>query len=71
VPADLQAFLDANPEAAAFFTTLDSTNRYAILYRLQTAKRPQTRARRFEQYTRMLAAKETLHPSPRRRPQDR
>ena len=46
VPADLQAALDADPAAAAFFATLSSANRYAVLYRVQDAKRPETRARR-------------------------
>lgn len=46
VPHDLQRELDARPDAKAFFTQLTSQNRYAILYRLQDAKRPETRARR-------------------------
>ena len=46
VPDDLQRALDANPAAAAAFATLDSVNRYAVLYRVQDAKRPETRARR-------------------------
>ena len=46
VPADLRAALDANPRAAAFFATLTSRNRYAILYRVEEAKRPETRTRR-------------------------
>jgi uncharacterized protein YdeI (YjbR/CyaY-like superfamily) len=62
VPEDLRAALDARPEAAAFFATLNSQNRYAILHRVQTAKRPETRARRIEQFVTMLAAGETLHP---------
>jgi uncharacterized protein YdeI (YjbR/CyaY-like superfamily) len=61
VPDDLQAALDANPPAAAFFATLTGTNRYAILYRVQDAKRPETRARRIEKFVAMLAAGETLH----------
>jgi uncharacterized protein YdeI (YjbR/CyaY-like superfamily) len=55
VPDDLRAALDANPEAAAFFATLNSSNRYAILYRVHDAKRPETRARRIEQFVGMLA----------------
>jgi uncharacterized protein YdeI (YjbR/CyaY-like superfamily) len=62
VPPDLQAALDANAEAAAFFATLSGTNRYAILYRVQDAKRPETRARRISQYVEMLARNETIHP---------
>lgn len=59
VPDDLQAALDANPKAAAFFTTLTSQNRYAILYRIEEAKRPETRARRIEKFVGMLERGET------------
>lgn len=62
VPPDLAAALAANPEAKAFFATLSSANRYAILYRTQEAKRPETRARRIETFVTMLAAHETIHP---------
>jgi uncharacterized protein YdeI (YjbR/CyaY-like superfamily) len=62
VPEDLQQALDANPAAAEFFATLDSANRYAVLYRVQDAKKPETRARRIEKYVAMLAAREKLHP---------
>jgi uncharacterized protein YdeI (YjbR/CyaY-like superfamily) len=61
VPDDLQAALDANPTAREFFGTLSSQNRYAILYRLQDAKRPETRARRLEKFMAMLNRGETLH----------
>jgi uncharacterized protein YdeI (YjbR/CyaY-like superfamily) len=61
VPPDLQAALDANPAAAAFFATLRGANRYAVLYRVQDAKRPQTRARRIDRFVAMLARGETLH----------
>ena len=61
VPPDLQAALDANPEAAAFFATLRGANRYAILYRVQDAKRPETRARRIDRFVAMLTRGETLH----------
>jgi uncharacterized protein YdeI (YjbR/CyaY-like superfamily) len=61
VPDDLQAALDGNPEAAAFFTTLNSTNRYAVLYRLHDAKRPETRARRIEKFIAMLENHEKPH----------
>ncbi len=61
VPDDLRAALDANPKAAAFFTTLTSQNRYAILYRVEEAKRPETRARRIEKFVGMLERGETLH----------
>ncbi len=63
VPPDLQAELDARPEAAAFFATLNSTNRYAILFRLQTAQKPETRANRLSKFVEMLSRGETLHPS--------
>lgn len=62
VPDDLARELAARPEARAFFAGLDSTNRYAILYRLGTAKKPETRARRLAQFVAMLEAGETLHP---------
>jgi len=62
VPPDLQAALDANPDAAAFFATLRGQNRYSILHRIATAKRPQTRADRIAKFVEMLARGETLHP---------
>jgi uncharacterized protein YdeI (YjbR/CyaY-like superfamily) len=55
VPEDLQRELDANDKAREFFSTLDSRNRYAILYRIQDAKRPETRARRIEKFVAMLS----------------
>lgn len=61
VPDDLRAALDANPAAAAFFSTLTGQNRYAILYRIEEAKRPETRARRIEKFVGMLERGETLH----------
>ena len=63
VPEDLQAALDANPTAREFFTTLTGANRYAILYRIHDAKRPETRARRIEKFVAMLAAGETVYAS--------
>jgi uncharacterized protein YdeI (YjbR/CyaY-like superfamily) len=62
VPADLKAALAANAKAEAFFATLDSTNRYAILFRVQNAMKAETRARRIEQFVRMLANHEKLYP---------
>jgi len=62
VPPDLQAAFDARPAAQAFFETLDSQNRYAVLFRLQTAKLAATRARRIETFVAMLARGEKLHP---------
>jgi uncharacterized protein YdeI (YjbR/CyaY-like superfamily) len=61
VPDDLQAALDANLKAKAFFARLDSKNRYAILFRLQLAKRAETRARKLQQFVDMLAEHRTLH----------
>jgi uncharacterized protein YdeI (YjbR/CyaY-like superfamily) len=54
VPDDLQQALDADDQAREFFSTLNSQNRYAILYRIQDAKRPETRARRIAQFVAML-----------------
>jgi uncharacterized protein YdeI (YjbR/CyaY-like superfamily) len=65
VPDDLRAALDAAPGAAEFFAGLDSTNRYAILHRIQNAKKAETRASRIEKFAAMCARGETLHP-PRR-----
>lgn len=61
VPPDLQAALDANPKAAAFFGTLKGANRYAILYRIGDAKKPETRTARIEKFVAMLERGETLH----------
>jgi uncharacterized protein YdeI (YjbR/CyaY-like superfamily) len=62
VPPDLQAALDANRNAAKFFATLDSRNRFAVLFRTQSAKKPETRARRIAQFVEMLAKGEKIHP---------
>jgi uncharacterized protein YdeI (YjbR/CyaY-like superfamily) len=62
VPSDLQAELDKNPSASAFFATLNSQNRYAILFRIQTAKKPETRARRIRQFIEMLEKNEKIYP---------
>jgi uncharacterized protein YdeI (YjbR/CyaY-like superfamily) len=62
VPDDLQQELDKNPQAKAFFETLNSANRYAILYRIQTAKKPETRAARIEKFMGMLSKEEKLYP---------
>lgn len=61
VPEDLRIALDADPAAAAFFATLTGANRYAILYRVNDAKRPQTRAKRIAEFVRMCADGRTLH----------
>lgn len=62
VPDDLVAALAANPAAAEFFETLDRQNRFAILYRIQDVKKPETRARRVEKYVAMLAEGKKLYP---------
>jgi uncharacterized protein YdeI (YjbR/CyaY-like superfamily) len=67
VPTDLQRALDANPAARAFFATIARHNRYAILYRVHTAKKPETRASRIATYVAMLAEGKTLHPNSRSR----
>jgi uncharacterized protein YdeI (YjbR/CyaY-like superfamily) len=62
VPEDLERELAGNEAARAFFATLSGVNRYAILYRIADAKRPETRARRIAKYVAMLAAHETIYP---------
>jgi uncharacterized protein YdeI (YjbR/CyaY-like superfamily) len=62
VPDDLAAALAACPEAAEFFAGISSVNRFAIVYRIGTVKRPETRARKIAQYVQMLAEHKTLHP---------
>lgn len=61
VPADLEAALAADPAAQAAFAALTRRNRYAVLYRIRTANRPETRARRIERYVGMLARGDTPH----------
>lgn len=61
VPDDLIAALDAAPVAKAFFSTLNAANRYAVLWRIQTAVKAETRARRIAQLVEMLARGETIH----------
>ena len=61
IPEDLQAEFDKHPKAKAFFETLSRTNTYAILWRIQTAKRPETRTRRLRTYIDMLEKGEKLH----------
>ena len=62
VPDDLRAALDADPEASRFFEALDGNNRYAILHRIQDAKRPETRAKRIDKFVEMCRRGETVHP---------
>ena len=61
VPDDLQAALDASPKAKAFFATVNASNRYAVLWRVQTAVKPETRAKRIAQLVEMLARGEVVH----------
>jgi len=61
VPPDLRRELDANPAAAEFFASLDSANRYAIVYRLDEAKKPETRERRLRKFVAMLERGEKIH----------
>jgi uncharacterized protein YdeI (YjbR/CyaY-like superfamily) len=66
VPVDLEAALSNNPAAQRMFAKLTSQNRYAILYRLETAKRADTRTRRISTFVEMLARGETVHPQKER-----
>lgn len=61
VSDDLRAALDANPKAKEFFATLNGANRYAILFRVQTARKPETRARRIATLVEMLERNEKIH----------
>jgi len=63
VPDDLQAALTSNPTAAESFAALNSTNRYAILHRIHTAKKSETRARRIETFVAMLTEGKKLYPN--------
>jgi uncharacterized protein YdeI (YjbR/CyaY-like superfamily) len=67
VPDDLARALAANKRAAAFFEIIDAANRYAILYRVQTAKKPETRADRIAKFVAMLGRHETLYPLRKKR----
>ncbi len=61
VPDDLQVALNKSPKAKAFFATLNSVNRYAILFRIHNVKKPETRAKRIRQFVEMLERGEKLH----------
>ena len=65
VPDDLESALAAAPRARAMFEILTSQNRFAVLYRIDSAKRPETRARRIVQFVDMLARGETIYPQRR------
>jgi len=62
IPDDFQRELDKNQRAKEFFSTLDSANRYAVLFRIQTAKKPETRSARIQKFIEMLAQHQKLHP---------
>ncbi|RSZ57907.1 bacteriocin-protection protein [Massilia atriviolacea] len=62
IPPELEAAFDLHPGAREFFATLNSQNRYAMLFRIQTAKKPETRARHVANFAAMLARGEMLHP---------
>ena len=62
VPEDLQQALDADPRAREFFATLDGRNRFAVLYRVGDAKKPETRAARIRKYVAMLHDNQKIHP---------
>jgi uncharacterized protein YdeI (YjbR/CyaY-like superfamily) len=62
IPDDFQKELDKNPKALEFFATLNSVNRYAILFRIQTAKKPETRSARIHKFIEMLASNQKIYP---------
>ena len=62
IPDDFQRELDDNQQAQEFFTTLNSVNRYAILFRIHTAKKPATRSARIQKFIEMLANQQKLYP---------
>jgi len=70
IPEDFQVAIAANPKAREFFESLDGANRYALLFRIQTVKKPETRARKIEKFIQMLNRNETIHEprKPRRMP---
>ena len=61
IPEDFQAALDKNKKAKAFFATLKSAERYSFLFRIQTAKKAETRAKRIQQFVEMLERNEKIH----------
>ena len=62
IPADFQSELDKNPKARDFFSTLDSANRYAFLFRIHAAKKPETRSAKIQKFVEMLNQQQKLHP---------
>jgi uncharacterized protein YdeI (YjbR/CyaY-like superfamily) len=67
IPPDFQSALDANPRARDFFRALDGANRYAVLFRIQTVKKAETRTRKIAEFVEMLKRHERIH-QPRRAP---
>jgi uncharacterized protein YdeI (YjbR/CyaY-like superfamily) len=61
VPKDFQTALDAHPGARQFFASLDGANRYAVLFRIQTVKKAETRARKIREFVEMLQRREKIH----------
>jgi uncharacterized protein YdeI (YjbR/CyaY-like superfamily) len=71
VPEDFEAAMDARPRAKKFFQSLDGANRYAVLFRIQTVKKTETRARKIREFVEMLERNETIHqPRKARRPSE-
>jgi uncharacterized protein YdeI (YjbR/CyaY-like superfamily) len=68
VPADLAAAIAANPAAQAMFDVLTKTNRFALIYRVGSVKRAETRQRKIDEFVAMLARHETPHPQKARPP---
>jgi uncharacterized protein YdeI (YjbR/CyaY-like superfamily) len=62
IPDDFQSELDKNPQAKDFFSTLDSANRYAFLFRIHAAKKPETRSAKIQKFVEMLNQQQKLHP---------
>jgi uncharacterized protein YdeI (YjbR/CyaY-like superfamily) len=62
IPVDFQSELDKNPQAQQFFSTLNSSNRYSFLFRIHTAKNPETRSARIQKFIEMLSRHEKFHP---------
>jgi uncharacterized protein YdeI (YjbR/CyaY-like superfamily) len=71
VPNDLVEALSKDARARAFFESLDAANRFSILYRVTTAKLPETRAKRIATFVAMCAAHQTLHPARKARAKSR
>ena len=71
VPPDLEKALGQSPRAKAFFETLDSQNRFAFVFRSTNAKKPETRAKRVEEFVRMMENGEVFYPKKAKEPVDR